>query len=129
MLAWVVIDRHHLRQATPFASLHSSPLFPSLIYLLYFLLLTLSPSQRPLLNPFAINPLRTLLISTEGIPLRALPPTTAILSAAYPLLHISCIFNLLRTPLHFFALPKNSTLLFSSDSALCVKKHNHRVEE
>src|SRR5258708_29829706 len=35
-------------------------------------------------------------------------------------------FNLVRTLLHFFALPKNSTLLFSSDSALCVKKHNHR---
>jgi hypothetical protein len=28
MLAWVVIDRQHLRQAAPFASLHSSPLFP-----------------------------------------------------------------------------------------------------
>jgi hypothetical protein len=28
MLAWVVIDRQHLCQAAPFASLHSSPLFP-----------------------------------------------------------------------------------------------------
>jgi len=32
------------------------------------------------------------------------------------------IFILLRTLLHFFALSKNSTLLFSSDSTLCVKK-------
>jgi hypothetical protein len=39
---------------------------------------------------------------------------------------ISFIFNPVRTLLHFFALPKNSTLLFSSDSALRVKKHNHR---
>jgi hypothetical protein len=41
-----------------------------------------------------------------------------------PLFSYSCA--LFCTFLHFFALPKNSTLLFSSDSALCVKKHNHR---
>ena len=35
-------------------------------------------------------------------------------------------FKFLRTPLHFFALAKISTLLFSNDSALCVKKHNPR---
>src|SRR6266446_670780 len=28
MVAWVVLDRRHHRQAGPFASLHSSPLFP-----------------------------------------------------------------------------------------------------
>src|SRR6266852_3599444 len=28
MLAWVVIDRQHVRQAAPFASLHSSSVFP-----------------------------------------------------------------------------------------------------
>src|SRR5216683_6757244 len=28
MLAWVVIDRQHVRQAAPFASLHSSSIFP-----------------------------------------------------------------------------------------------------
>src|SRR6267143_2036025 len=28
MVAWVVIDRQHLRQAAPFASLRSSPFFP-----------------------------------------------------------------------------------------------------
>src|SRR5260370_8936898 len=32
------------------------------------------------------------------------------------------LFTFLRTLLHFFALPQNSTLLFSSASALCVKK-------
>src|SRR5258706_14697410 len=40
---------------------------------------------------------------------------------------ISFIFNPVRTLLHFFALPKKSTLLFSSDSALCVKKLNRRA--
>jgi hypothetical protein len=36
------------------------------------------------------------------------------------------LFTFLRTPLRFSALTKISTLLFSSDSALCVKKHNRR---
>jgi hypothetical protein len=92
--------------------------------------LTHCPSQRPLLNPFAINPLRTLLISTEGIhPSAALFPRQRSPRVPIPLLPISFIFNLVRTPLHFLALPKNSTLLFSSDSALCLKKHNHRAWE
>jgi|SRR5882757_9754326 len=39
---------------------------------------------------------------------------------------IPSLFILLRTPLHFFALAQNSTRFFSSDSAFCVKKHNHR---
>jgi hypothetical protein len=39
---------------------------------------------------------------------------------------IRFLFKLLRTLLHFFALPKISTLLFSSNSALCAKKHNRR---
>ena len=88
--------------------------------------LTHYPSQRPLLNPFAINPLRTLFISTEGGYPSGATLTSAILSNAYPMFPISFIFNPVRTLLHFFALPKNSTLLFSGDSALCVKKHNHR---
>ena len=126
MLVWVVIDRQHLRQPAPFASLHSSPLFllPHLSPLLpvaYALPLATATPQ-PLCNQSVTH---SFYLDGGYTPLRA-APTTAILSAAYPLLHISCIFNLLRTPLHFFAFPKNSTLLFSSDSALCVKKHNHR---
>jgi hypothetical protein len=35
---------------------------------------------------------------------------------------IPFVFNFLRTLLHFFALIKSSTLFFSGDSALCVKK-------
>src|SRR5713226_8342551 len=67
MVAWVVIDRQHHRQAGPFAALLSTPLIPL-------------PHLSPLLptpyghsyttaapNPFAINPLRTLFIATEGV--------------------------------------------------------------
>ena len=39
------------------------------IYPLYFLHLTALLSQRTLLNPSGINPLRTLFIATEGVPL------------------------------------------------------------
>src|ERR1700731_483606 len=50
MLAWVVIDRQHLRQAAPFASLHSSPLFPlphlsPLLPVAYALPLATAPPQ------------------------------------------------------------------------------------
>src|ERR1700694_421655 len=122
MLAWVVIDRQHLRQAAPFASLRSSPLFPlahlsPLLPVAYALPLA-TAAPHPLCNQSVTH---SFYLDGGYAPLCA-APKTAILSAAYPLLHISCIFNLLRTPLHFFALPKNSTLLFSSDSALFAKK-------
>src|SRR5216684_9186117 len=48
--------------------LHQLLFFRCLIYLLYFQLLTDIPTQRPLLNPFAINLLRTLFALTEGVP-------------------------------------------------------------
>ena len=83
--------------------------------------LTHYPSQRPFLNPFAINPLRTPFISTGVCPLWPYP-TTAIPSTVYSFLPISFIFNILRTLLRFFALPKKSTLLFSSDSALFARR-------
>src|SRR5713226_1426250 len=37
------------------------------------------------------------------------------------------IFISLRTLLRFFVRSQNSNPFFSSDSALCVKKHNHRM--
>ena len=52
----------------------------------------------------------------------ALPHDSGPLDSLF-LLPISFIFNLVRTLLHFFALPKNSTLSFSSDSALFEKKN------
>ena len=172
MLSWVVIDRTYSRQFLPkSSSLHTPCLCVEFsdasVQPLSFQPLTHYPSQRPLLNPFAINPLPTLFISTGvhesvwqslcptlsyrsridfivlGARLKAESPqecglphrlvhtpsgaalTTAILSNAYPCSLSPLFFNLMRTLLHFFALPKNSTLLFSSDSALCVKKQNH----
>jgi len=126
VFASVVIDRTYSRQFLPKSSSprtlclsveFSDSLRPtSVVPTTYALLLA-----RPFLNPFAINPLRTLFISTGVCPLWPYP-TTAIPSTAYSFLPISFIFNILRTILRFFALPKKSTLLFSSDSALFEKK-------
>ena len=127
MLAWVVIDRQHLRQAAPFASLHSSPLFPlphlsPLLPVAYALPLATAPPQ-PLCNQSVTH---SFYLDGGWIPPVALPsrqrssriPIPCSLS---PFFSISCA--LFCTFLHS---PKNSTLLFSGDSALCVKKHNHR---
>ena len=91
--------------------------------------LTHYPSQRPLLNPFAINPLRTLFISTGmGTPLPDLPTfEPSIVPTCFRA--IPSLFILLRTLLHFFAFPKNSTLLFSSDSALFAKKRGEGASQ
>ena len=93
---------------------------------LWFQPLTHYTSQRPPLNPFAISPLRTLSISTEGAYPQWRCPHDSDPLECLSLFPISFIFQSRAHSLHFFALPKNSTLLFSSDSALCVKKHNHR---
>ena len=91
--------------------------------------LTHFPSQRPLLNPFAINPLRTLFISTGvGTPLPDLPTfEPSVVPTGFRA--IPSLFILLRTLLHFFALPKNPTLLFSSDSALFAKKRGEGASQ
>src|SRR6266849_5060989 len=76
-----------------------------------------------LFTPFAINPLRTLLISTGGV--YPLPPFPYTQSPSCPEQSrgIPFLFTFLRTLLRFFALAQNSTLLFSGDSALLAKKH------
>src|SRR5713226_1474759 len=123
MLAWVVIDRTHARNSSRNlhprarrlprpgrgASALSSPTLSA--QPLSFQPLTHYPSQRPLLNPFAINPLRTLFISTGmGTPLPDLPTfEPSIVPTCFQA--IPSLFMLLRTLLHFFAFPKNSTLL------------------
>src|SRR6266446_4811080 len=60
--------------------------FLYIIYLLYFHILTDTPTPRPLINPFAINPLRTLFISTEGVPLPLALPSRprSLLTTHYP---------------------------------------------
>src|SRR5882762_5762902 len=49
-------------------------------------------------------------------------PSSPRLPIPHSLSPIPFVFTFFRTHLHFFALIKNSTLFFSSDSALCVKK-------
>src|SRR6267378_2338668 len=67
MLAWVVIDRTYSRNLHLRALCVSALSSPTLsVQPLWFQPLTHYTPQRPLLNPFAINPLRTLFISTEG---------------------------------------------------------------
>src|SRR6266478_8322882 len=100
--------------------------FLYLIYLLYFHILTDTPTQRPLINPFAINLLRTLLISTGGVPSsrsrlpipHSLSPTCPVQNACFALRMvlrnrpkvptlsdgIPFLVTSLRTLSHFFAL-------------------------
>src|SRR3981189_2364652 len=49
-------------------------------------------------------------------------PSSPRLPIPHSLSPIPFVFTFFRTHLHFFALIKNSTLFFSSDSAHCVKK-------
>jgi len=92
-----------------------SPLlqFLYLIYLLYFQLLTDTPTQRPLINPFAINSLRTLFIATGVYPSSGLQ-----LPMPYSLSTIPFLFKYVRTLLHFFALflrlPKTQLISFQA---------------
>src|ERR1700682_6193277 len=86
---------------------------PSPIPFLFILALAHSPPQRPSHNSFHVNHFRTLSSSTEGV-----PPTLWNRVSPSP---IPFLFILLRNRLHFSALVKNSTLLFSAGSALFAK--------
>src|SRR6266403_2619780 len=127
MLAWVVSDRTYSRQfLTTSSSLRamtdcvefSDSLRPTSVVPTTYALPLATAAPQPLCNQSVTHSF----ISTEGAYApRGAALTTAILSNAYPMFPISFIFNPVRTLLHFFALPKNSTLLFSSDSALFAK--------
>src|SRR6266481_8548165 len=93
------------------------------IYPLSFQFLPDTPTQRPLINPFAINSLRTLFIATGGV----LPPSSGLqLPMPYSLSTISFLFKYVRTLFHFFALfcayQKLNSFLFKRFRTLC-KKH------
>ncbi len=72
-------------------------------------------------KPFTIRSIRTLSKNTGvyGV-VSFFAPHSPRPTSNYHL--ISCVFTVLRTLLHFFALTKNSTLLFSTDSTLFAKK-------
>ncbi len=120
MVAWVVIDRRHHRQAGPFASLlstpaiplpHLSPLLPTPYGHSYT-----TAAHQPLCNQFVTHSFHR----DGGVPLLGASTAYALLPIHYPLsFQIRAhSFALLCT---FFALTKNSTHFFSSDSALFAK--------
>src|SRR6266851_2085130 len=123
MVAWVVIDRQQPRQPGPFASLLSTPVIPlphlsPLLPTPYGHSYTTATHQ-PLCNQFVTHSFHR----DGGV----LPPSSGLqLPMPYSLSTISFLFKYVRTLLHFFALffalTKNSTHFFSSDSALFAKK-------
>jgi hypothetical protein len=126
MLAWVVIDRTYSRQFLPKSSPHtlylcvefSDSFRPTSVVPTTYALPVATAASQPLCNQSVTH---SFYLDGGWIPPVAPPLTTAILSNAYPMFPISFIFSPVRTLLHFFALPKNSTLLFSSDCALFAK--------
>ena len=100
----------------PQAALPRLPIvFVPFVELLYFQILTHSFARRTTRICFSFSRFHALSIATEGVGV----PTLQNLNYLPP---IPFHFKLLRTLLHFFALIENSTLLFSNDSSLCVKK-------
>src|SRR5712664_2379299 len=128
MLSCVVISRHHPRRSSPSRHCDGKFLFrddfrPFLSYtsaLFHF--------------PYPLSLLLATHTKTAGcvptIPILKPSPHAPILAPLFPLSSanlMSFLFTLLCTLLHFFALPKISTPLFSSNSALCAKKRSVRA--
>src|SRR6266852_1639961 len=127
MVAWVVLDRRHYRQAGPFVSPLSSPLFPlphlsPLLPYSYGHSYTTATHQ-PLCNQSLTH---SFYLNAGCTPPAGSPLATA-LPTQYPMPTSSSFFShsceLFCTFLYFFVLTKNSTLLFSIDYALFVKNH------
>jgi len=124
MVAWVVLDRRHHRQAGPFASLHSSPLFP-LHHLSPLLPYSYGHSYTTATHqPLCNQSLTHSFYLDGGCTPHWLSLATAI-PTHHPLRTSSSFFShscaLFCTFLHFFALTKKSTPLFSIVSALFHK--------
>src|SRR5713101_2714305 len=116
MVAWVVIDRRHYRQAGPFALPLSTLLFPPphlspLLPYSYGHSYTTAPHQ-PLCNQSVTRSFRSGWF--YGADRRFRPCRTGSPFLSQPCA-LFCVF------LHFFAFPKNSTLFFSIVSALFAK--------
>src|SRR6266849_6336191 len=106
-------------------NLHCFPFRRAHTQVFSFQRITYLPPQRALLNPLFINHFRTLFIVT-GV--YSLPPVFQArkfrpADGSTCFRAIPCFFKFLRTLLHFFALTQDSTLLFSSASALFAKNH------
>ena len=128
MLAWVVIDRMYSRQFLPKSSSlrtlclcieFSDSLRPTSVVPTTYALHLATAAPQPLCDQSVTH---SFYLDGGCIPPVALPSRQRSSRMPIPCSLSPLFFNLVRTLLHFFALPKNSTLLFSSDSALCVKK-------
>src|SRR6266478_991843 len=132
MVACVVIDRRHYRQAGPFASLlstpviplpHLSPLLPTPYGHSYTTAAPQPLCNQSLTHSFYLDGGCTHSPSSlERV--RFKRNRGAILHSPLQLRPLfSCFCALFCTLLHFFALAQNSTLLFSIVSALFAKNH------
>src|SRR5713101_4240990 len=127
MVAWVVLDRRHYRQAGRFAMLLLTPLFP-LPHLSPLLPYSYGHSYTTATHQPLCNQSLTHSFYRDG---GCTPPAGSPLATAIPTHHplptSSSFFShscaLFCTFLHFFALTKNSTPLFSIVSALFAKNH------
>src|SRR6267143_4131590 len=127
VLAPVVIDRTYSRQFLPKSSSprtlclsveFSDSLRPTSVVPTTYA----HHSQRPFLNPFAINPLRTLFISTGVMPAMALPhdsdPLDCLFFSPYLL-----YFQYLENHFALFCTPqKINSFIFKRFRTLCKKK-------
>ncbi|SRR6266849_752713 len=121
MVAWVVLDRRHYRQAGPFALPLSTPPFP-LPHLTPLLPYSYGHSYTTATHqPLCNQSLTHSFYLDGGCTPRWLSPRDRD-PYSLPTTHLKFfLFTLLRTLLHIFALTKNSTLLFSIVSALFAK--------
>src|SRR6267142_3282848 len=131
MLAWVVIDRTYSRQFLPKSSSprtlclcveFSDSFRPTSVVPTTYALHPATAAPQPLCNQSVTH---SFYLDGGCIPPVALPSRQRSSRMPIPVPYI-LYFSISCALFALFALPKNSTLLFSSDSALCVKKHNHR---
>src|SRR5882762_5835054 len=131
MLPWVVIDRTHSRQFLPKSSSlralclcveFSDPLRPTSVVPTTYALPLATAAPQPVCNQSLTH---SFYLDGDGYPSsRPANLRTFYRSNVFPGYPLS-----FHTLAHFFAFPKNSTLLFSSDSALFAKKRGDGVSQ
>src|SRR6267378_2674520 len=116
MLPFRVVVKHYLRPDLAAAHPHPNSFSITLIQPLSFVTFMHSSAQRTTLIHFSFNHLHTLYTATEGVGGTPSPNLTTFPRVLPYLIYFHRL-------LHFFALTKNTTPLFSIVSALCAKKH------
>ena len=125
MLAWVVIDRTYSRQFLPKSSSprtlylcveFSDSFRPTSVVPTTYALPVATAAPQPLCNQSVTH---SFYLDGGCVPLPTFEPS----NVPTCFRAIPSLFRLLRTLLHFFAVTRITTHLFSSDSALFAKKH------